>query len=73
MNLEKRENCRYVSGENLARHLKSPKFKRLEVMTDEVFEICKKKSRITDIIPIHLGKKSFCFDFSHIFSVYYFI
>ena len=52
MNLDRRENIRYVEGQNLDRHLKSPKFKRMEVY-DDIYEIVKKKCKITDSIPIH--------------------
>ena len=55
LNLEKRESVKYVAGENLGRHLRSPKFKRLEIY-GECFEVIKKKARQTDMVPVHIGR-----------------
>ena len=67
MNLDKRENVQFVAGENLARHLKSPKFKRMEIY-DSAFEVVKKKGRITDQIAIHIGLYFFGFQIFIFFS-----
>ena len=60
MNLSKREHCSYVAPENLSRHMKNPKLKRVEPI-GSVFEVVKKKSVIEDKIPIHIGKKKLTF------------
>ena len=69
MNLDKRENVQFVAGENLARHLKSPKFKRMEIY-DSAFEVVKKKGRITDQIAIHIGLYFFGFQIFSFFLAF---
>ena len=54
MNLSKREQCSYVAPENLTRHIKNPKLKRVEPI-GSIYEVVKRKNVIQDSIPIHLG------------------
>ena len=71
MNLSKREQCSYVAPENLTRHIKNPKLKRVEPI-GSIYEVVKRKNVIQDSIPIHLGNFFSIFYLQKSLSIQYF-